>query len=187
MLEHAPSSTPSTSPRLHRHLPTLAVASPCHERWEDMQGDDKRRFCGRCEKHVHNLSAMPPDEAEALLTESDLRVCVRFYRRSDGTVITGDCPVGVRRKRKSLAFAMAATVLGGITSLLGCTPESKLSKVHQHVDSRAYTDEVVEAADAGGPEVTPVAGGLRAVPPPEMTMGEPMPPQVSKTPAPATR
>jgi hypothetical protein len=152
-----------------------------------MQGDDKRRFCGRCEKHVHNLSAMLPDEAEALLAESEMRVCVRFYRRSDGTVITGDCPVGIRRKRKSLCFAAAATMLGGLASLLGCTAESKIGKAHQHVERRAYTQEVVEAADAGGREVVPVAGGLRAAPPPEVQMGEPMPepPRVPKAATPS--
>src|SRR6516162_8887116 len=36
----------------------LRVASPCPADWNAMQGDDRVRFCGQCEKNVYNLSAM---------------------------------------------------------------------------------------------------------------------------------
>jgi len=35
-------------------------------------------------------------------------LCVRFYQRTDGTIMTEDCPVGVtKRRRKKLALAVA--------------------------------------------------------------------------------
>jgi hypothetical protein len=96
-----------------RTLPLLddvRVASPCSASWDEMLGDDRVRYCLSCEKSVYNLSAMPRVDAEALLREraSTSELCVRFYRRADGTVMTADCPVGVKKKRrKKLALAVA--------------------------------------------------------------------------------
>src|SRR3954465_5748427 len=84
-----------------RSLPLLDrvfIASPCHASWEAMTGDERARFCQSCEKTVYNLSAMTSKDAEALLAEHGEKACVRFYRRADGTVMTSDCPVGVRKK-----------------------------------------------------------------------------------------
>jgi hypothetical protein len=96
-----------------RTLPLLqqvSVASPCQASWEDMPGEERVRFCVGCKKHVYNLSAMPRDEAEALLKEKGESLCVRFYRRTDGKILSGDCPVGVRSKRWRRRVALA---LGG--------------------------------------------------------------------------
>jgi len=36
----------------------VEIVSPCHESWEAMQGEGARRYCGVCQKDVHDLSAM---------------------------------------------------------------------------------------------------------------------------------
>jgi len=98
-----------------RRLPLLEnirIAAPCSARWEDMKGDDKVRFCGSCEKNVYNLSAMPGEEAERLIAEKNGSACVRLYKRTDGTVLTADCPVGVRRRRVRRVVAGAVTGAG---------------------------------------------------------------------------
>jgi hypothetical protein len=77
-------------------LDMISVASPCHAEWNDMSGDDKSRFCGACSKYVYNLSAMTAHEAQSLIEEHEGKMCARFYKRSDGTVLTADCPVGWR-------------------------------------------------------------------------------------------
>jgi hypothetical protein len=89
-------------------LSRITIASPCSASWDDMVGDDRVRFCGKCEKNVYNLSSMESAEAEALLREREGNVCVRLYRRQDGTVLTSDCPVGVRKKRVRRLVVMAA-------------------------------------------------------------------------------
>ena len=48
-------------------LDVIRVKTPCHESWDAMTGDAKTRFCSGCQRHVHNLSAMPREEAERLL------------------------------------------------------------------------------------------------------------------------
>lgn len=106
-------------------LSRVEVATPCKADWESMSGDDKKRFCSLCKLHVHNLSAMSEAEAEAFVRQAEVeragggRVCVRFYRRADGTVLTQDCPVGVaarvRRRVVAVRGAMVALVamIGG--------------------------------------------------------------------------
>jgi len=95
-----------------RALPMLdqvKVASPCKAEWNDMVGDARVRFCLSCEKNVYNLSEMNREDAEALLRERmGNELCVRFYQRADGTILTQDCPTGVTKKRrKKLALAIA--------------------------------------------------------------------------------
>jgi hypothetical protein len=108
-----------------RALPMLdqvRVASPCNESWGEMVGDERVRFCLKCEKNVYNLSAMKRDEAEALLQERlQGELCVRFYQRADGTILTEDCPVGVtkkRRKKAALAIAGAGAMAFAAVSAL---------------------------------------------------------------------
>jgi hypothetical protein len=92
-------------------LDAIQVAKPCPADWEAMEGDDRVRFCGQCRLNVYDLSALTSDEARALLEKSEGRVCVRFFRRRDGRILTRDCPVGVRtvrRRRAGIAAGLAA-------------------------------------------------------------------------------
>jgi hypothetical protein len=74
-----------------------------------MTGDARKRFCESCSLNVYNVSEMTRTEAEGLIAASEGRFCARIYRRQDGTVITRDCPVGLRSYRKRVAsFAGAA-------------------------------------------------------------------------------
>lgn len=72
-----------------------------------MKGDDAVRHCGSCKKSVYQLSNMSSAQVEALLADSKEERCVRFYQRKDGTLLTEDCAVGVRRKRRKLAVVGA--------------------------------------------------------------------------------
>lgn len=100
------------------HLPLLdsiRIASPCTERWESMCGDDRRRHCAKCNLDVHNISALSRDEAEGVLAKlSEGRVCARFFRRTDGTILTKDCPIGLAAVRAKLlkSISRCAAALG---------------------------------------------------------------------------
>ena len=101
-------------------LEHVKVAAPCPADWQRMVGDERMRYCDRCSLHVYNLSGMTRREAEALVTSSEGRLCVRFYRRPDGTILTRNCPVGLSALRRRAAHAATATmtaVLGFFTGL----------------------------------------------------------------------
>ena len=75
----------------------LRIAAPCKAPWENMDGDERVRFCRECNRNVYNLSAMTDAEARRVVAEREGRLCVRFYQRRDGTVLTSDCPVAQKR------------------------------------------------------------------------------------------
>lgn len=143
-------------------LERLYIASPCSVPWDSMKGDDRVRFCGQCEKSVYNVSAMNRAEAEALLQGPAELPCVRFYQRTDGTILTADCPVGVVRKlRLRWAAAMmtvAATVLASIGMFFGRRPDALASRLLQssaEARSRVSDAPVNPVPVAGGPMMLP--------------------------------
>ncbi len=76
-----------------RELGVVKIARPCPARWSKMEGDAKVRFCNLCGLDVYNLSQMTADEAREVIREREEgRLCVRFWTRRDGTVMTRDCP-----------------------------------------------------------------------------------------------
>ena len=62
----------------------IDIATPCPATWDDMQGDERARFCSQCQLNVYNPEAMTRDEAEQLITETvrtALRAAVSSRRR----------------------------------------------------------------------------------------------------------
>src|SRR5580765_6421620 len=93
-------------------LDMIHVASPCPVSWDAMHGDDNARFCEECSQFVYNLSELTKVEAEALIMAHEGKMCVRYYRRIDGTVMTKDCPVGWRAAKRHIA--LVGTVIAGL-------------------------------------------------------------------------
>ena len=93
----------------------LRVASPCSVGWETMTGDERVRHCRSCQLNVYNIAGRTSGEVKSLIENREGRLCIRLYKRTDGTVLTKDCPIGFRAYQKRIArFAGAtlATVLG---------------------------------------------------------------------------
>ncbi len=161
-------------------LESIQIASPCTAKWDEMIGDDRARFCTSCQKDVFNLSAMPRDEAEAFMRERTSDVCVRLYKRADGTVLTSDCPVGVKRKRRRKA---AIAAVGG--GLLAAGVLLRMAAQQTMGSTR------------GEPELTPTMGAAPYMPdtsdpaprdPPPVAQPAPPPPNdVAPTPLKTTK
>ncbi|HEX8195626.1 MAG TPA: hypothetical protein VF571_05390 [Pyrinomonadaceae bacterium] len=149
-------------------LANVRVASPCPANWDEMVGDDRKRFCGQCKLNVYNLSGMGRDEAENLLLNAEGRLCVRFYRRTDGTVLTQDCPVGWKAlKRKvsrtaTAAFSFVVGLFGGLGFGAAFNSEQKATMGTMPVVpiTREISEEPV------------IMGGATVVEVPEATMGQ---------------
>src|SRR5262245_23715322 len=92
-------------------LDSLTVASPCPASWDEMEGDGRVRHCSLCQQHVYDLSGMTRSEAEDLLLRTEDRLCIRFYRRKDGTVMTRDCPEGQLTRLRRLAGVVIAAAM----------------------------------------------------------------------------
>jgi len=83
------------------HLP---IAAPCRERFEEMCGEGATRYCEKCQKPVHDLSASTEPQARALLREhAGKRLCVRYAKDATGRL---------RFKTALLATAVSVAACG---------------------------------------------------------------------------
>lgn len=106
-------------------LDGIDIASPCSADWNEMAGDDRCRFCSQCSLHVFDLSSMTRSQAEDLVaSRTGGRLCVRFTRRADGTVLTRDCPVGLRQRLRNTASRLVAMCVAAF-AFLGCRGEPR--------------------------------------------------------------
>lgn len=143
-------------PRFRSPLNNIRIASPCSANWDEMYGNERRRFCAECKLNVYNLSGMTKFDAENLITASEGRLCVRYFQRSDGSVITADCPVGWARLKKR-----AASVAGAVLSLMIAITAGLLSVAFLKSGVN-YLKEVKQRIE---PEPEPVLMGAIALPP----------------------
>ena len=133
---------PNHSTKASINIDHIRVATPCPISWEQMSGDHRIRFCGHCQLNVYNISELSRIEAESLIASAEGRICARLYRRVDGTILTKDCPVGLRALRlraskraaaifaaiagiSSAAFGQQSTARDGKTM---CTPQTKITR-----------------------------------------------------------
>jgi hypothetical protein len=140
--------------RFGNRLRHVQVAAPCKADWDRMLGDDRVRFCGQCSLNVYNLSSMTRADAEALITRTEDRLCVKFYRRFDGSIITKDCPIGLQAIKRRLSYAWQALVSVTLTFLAGFGIHQALSGVPPFVQGRtvgviARTDPPKETIEVG--------------------------------------
>lgn len=127
-------------------LDELRVATPCRERWDDMLGYGRVRFCTKCAKNVYDLLAMTRAEAEDLVIATEGRFCARLFRRADGTVLTADCPEGRRRVRTRLAVVAAGAAVA-IAAAVG-----------------ANAAPAIEPSEDPVTETGPQMGGIEGIP-----------------------
>ena len=161
-------------------LETIRIAAPCSADWDAMEGTGAARFCQTCRKNVYNLSAMTRAEAEALVTRTEGRLCVRFYTRADGTLLTQDCPVGLKAMRRKLVrkLSYAAAVLLSCASglLRGTGPVQAKAAAKKHAVQPDVRPDIKPGWTAGAPMM------MGRIAPPHL-MGKPVIPPTLKKPS----
>lgn len=80
-------------------MKNIMIASPCTVDWNTMDGDDRVRVCGACKHKVYDTSKLTSKEITDLMAR-DSNACLKIYRRADGTLLTEDCPFGLRTLRR---------------------------------------------------------------------------------------
>jgi hypothetical protein len=105
--------------RFNSSLDNVRIAAPCSADWDSMLGDERVRFCGQCKLNVFNLSELTKNDAEHLIGQAEGRLCVRYYQRKDGSIITRDCPVGLQAIKRRLSRVANAIVSLIVTFFAG--------------------------------------------------------------------
>ena len=91
----------------------IEIPTPCSVPWDSMYGDGRIRHCGSCRKNVYNVAELTRAQARTLIASRE-PVCLRIYRRPDGTVVTNDCWSRLRaaRRRGMWAFLVMLVIVG---------------------------------------------------------------------------
>jgi hypothetical protein len=99
-------------------LDRIHIASPCPASWDEMIGNEQVRFCRHCSLHVHDLSNITAKDAMKLVASSQGKLCVRYYRRPDGTIQTAEQaqPLTQIKRRLSRIAAGAFTATLSLAS-----------------------------------------------------------------------
>ena len=113
-------------------LDSVYVDDPCPVAWDSMSGSHRVRFCSQCKQSVFDVSSLSAHDAAQLIQESGGNLCVRFYRRLDGTLVTKECaPIrALRFARRTVARAglALASLFGFAFAVSGCSKESDLPR-----------------------------------------------------------
>ena len=142
-------------------LGKIRIAAPCNAEWKWMYGNDRVRFCGQCSQNVFNLSAITTEEAEDLIRRTEGTLCVRFYRRRDGSILTRNCSVGLQAIRDRLT-STRTHIIAAILSFLGYLGVLGLSNRPVMGSLEMGEIDIQYCAMSTGPfEVRPVRGPVR--------------------------
>ena len=132
--------------------------------------------------NVYNISKMSKAEAEQLIGQAEGRLCVRYYRRKDGSIITQNCPVGLRALKRRVSRIAAAISSLIFTFLTGVGAHSLAGKMNL-VEERLLMGDMVTTGVMFPKENLPLISIGPAEPPVlQVQLGKmvPIPPNKSK-------
>src|ERR1044072_8689352 len=131
-----------------RQLELLQIPKPCPSDWENMIGNERKRYCTECHKYVYNLSAMTRREAEVLIEDSQGKVCARFTRLPDGQILTHEPPITLHRINRRPSPIAAALV----TALISLSPAvAAPQSSHTNVVTQAAANKKKPSAPPNNP------------------------------------
>jgi hypothetical protein len=140
------------APKSSSPLDHVRISVPCPAKWEEMYAveGNRVRYCSQCNLNVYNLSEMTREQAEAILYKNEGRLCARIYRRSDGTILTQNCPVGLRPIKQGLRW-VGQLVNGMVLAAVFFLGLQNLSAVRKFIDRRIFVE-------TGAPEMVITMG-----------------------------
>lgn len=119
--------------RGRRSLDVINVERPCDLDWDSLPGVGSTRHCPRCEKAVHNLSAMRRQEAERVLAASTDSLCVCYDRDAKGNLLTVDYAIpprhSGRRARRWAGLGAAIALIAAACQVWLLRPRPPVTRV----------------------------------------------------------
>lgn len=123
-------------PKSNRSFDRMIIPAPCDADWDSMIGTDRVRFCEHCNLQVTNLSNLTRQEAMRLVARSEGRLCVRFVRRTDGSIAAKQS----EKKLHQISRRVSRLAAGAFTATLSLT-----SAAAQTTNSQPRAVAVAEA------------------------------------------
>jgi hypothetical protein len=60
----------------------IHIPNPCTQNWNKLKGQDGKKFCDICQKHVHDVTNKTQDDLDELLNQNQGRVCISIENKS---------------------------------------------------------------------------------------------------------
>jgi len=163
----------------------IDIPEPCDEDWDRMTPAERGRFCSKCQKKVHDLSAMPESDAQAFL-ESDEDICISYLSNSAGDVRFQ--PERVVPLHRLVRCASMATAAGLSMALAACAPHGDGPQIEETSETPrpAFLEFEPAIPDAEpcerqpAPEVTPEVEVVTEAQPMHRLRGRRAPPKTPK-------
>ena len=96
------------------------IPEPCDQDWDSMEGDERQRFCNKCQSQVHDLSQLTEEKVHALMDRAELP-CVQVLMWPDGTIEVQEKVAALQRQRQGLRrLAVSAAVAVPLLAAVGC-------------------------------------------------------------------
>jgi hypothetical protein len=129
-----------------RRVKQLTIANPCRENWHAMEGGDTQRFCGACNRSVHDLSALTSRQAAELFANNSGKLCGRISYDERGNQIFA-------REHSPIERLMQISVLGASAMATAAAAPSCEVKVRV-VDPAGYVipKAIVKLSNTAGAE-----------------------------------
>ncbi|HEY9759288.1 MAG TPA: hypothetical protein V6C97_29285 [Oculatellaceae cyanobacterium] len=108
------------------------IAAPCEAEWKDMQGTDRFRTCERCKCTVYDVKRMSLEDAKSLMFTREGKTPETFYKRTDGTFLTQNCPIGLRNRK-----IMQQVWIGAILAVLAVVTLVFVAFIRGHAEFAA--------------------------------------------------
>lgn len=163
-------------------LDVIRIKTPCQMDWDLMTGDDQSRHCDHCEKNVYNIAEMSEQQAIDLINEKEGKVCLRLFRRPDGTVVTADC-LPVKKyydssgKRSWYQFSMASLMMLIVASAGVCALAPSIGKKLKPIYDSWFAKTTFPAPIPAPGPIMGIVGDIRLppkpVPAPTLTENQP--------------
>jgi hypothetical protein len=120
-----------------------------------MRGDDKARFCGHCQKNVHNVSAMSEKERAEFAKPLHQHECVVYFQRSNGRIADLSFLSLVRRWFPFLRVAGWSALVAILPmTLTGCMGVRVPPRVVEPVQTNGTNSSSQNTNGPGGTAVT---------------------------------
>lgn len=68
------------------HKRQVSIHTPCNVQWDSLRPVGSHRFCGACNKVVHDLSALSEEDARSLMRQQPSSLCVRYLFDEFGAI-----------------------------------------------------------------------------------------------------
>lgn len=111
-------------------IKNIYIPNPCSENWNEMNPEEKGRFCSVCSKCVIDFTEKNTQEIQQIIEEkSDESVCGRFYNHQ----LNNDDPKALKLKEKFFRYIPASfqnnrislALFSLILFITGCTKEKE--------------------------------------------------------------